>query len=326
MSVGTIKSPFSQILLTMNDFKSVHSAKASSASPDEGGVPTKGPVENEGENKSSQTDPELAASPDQANFSEPYTICQAFTNNLATMVSKPSTKEPPDALQAVYAAGKSKADLTLDILVIQSFMAGLYLGMASHLYLAIGGGVLGAVFFPTSLIAVLLTSAELFTGDALIFVAAVLGGQVSIRSLCRNWTISWICNMAGCLAWAYFMVYLPDSLKDVDKEEYAIEVALRKAYQPWGTIFLKGIGGNFMVCLGVWQSSCAEDVSGKVLAMSFPIAGFVIIGFDNIIANQFFIRKLPISCLKRMSSLILSPIAVLLTDYFFIFVILQRWE
>jgi formate/nitrite transporter len=307
-------------------FKNGNSAAPSSTSLDEEDVPTMGPVENESENKSKQTDPELAASPDQANSPEPDTISQAFANSLAAMVSKPSTKEPPDALKAVYAAGKYKADLTLDILVIQSFMAGLYLGMASHLYLAIGGGVLGAVFFPTSLIAVLLTSAELFTGDALIFVAAVLGGQVSIRSLCRNWTISWICNMAGCLAWAYFLVYLPDSLKDVDKEEYAIEVALRKAYQPWGTIFLKGIGGNFMVCLAVWLSSCSEDVSGKKLAMSFPIAGFVIIGFDNIIANQFFIRKLLSSCLRRIGSLILSRIAVPLTDSFLIFVILQRWE
>ena len=124
-------------------------------------------------------------------------------------------------------------------------MAGLYLGMASHLYLAIGGGVLGAAFFCTGFIAVLLTSAELFTGDALIFVAAVLGGKVSIRSLCRNWTISWICNMAGCLAWAYFMVYLPDSLEELDKNEYAIKVALAKANQPLGNHFSQGYWRQF---------------------------------------------------------------------------------
>jgi hypothetical protein len=90
---------------------------------------------------------------------------------------KKSTKELPETLKGVYLARTTyKAALTLDILMIQSFMAGLYLGMAPHLYLTIGGGILSTVCFPTSLIAVLLTSVELFTGDALIFVAAVLGG------------------------------------------------------------------------------------------------------------------------------------------------------
>jgi formate/nitrite transporter FocA (FNT family) len=137
------------------------------------------------------------------------------------------------------------------------------------------------------LIAVLLTGAELFTGDALVFVAAVLGGKVSVISLCRNWTISWIGNMVGCLAWAYFMVYLPNSLDDMDKNAYAIKVAFAKSNQPWGAILLKGVGANFMVCLGIWQFTCAEEVAGKVLALFFPITGFMAMGFDHCVANQF---------------------------------------
>jgi formate/nitrite transporter len=273
----------------MKDVESGHSAIPSITPIEEGGVPTKGPLENE--KNETQTDSELAASPDQAHSREP-SLPRVFANNLAAMISTPRTKAPKDTLKAVYTVGKYKAALTLDVLMVQSFMAGLYIAMAGHLFLAVGGGVLGAIFFPTGLIAVLLTSAELFTGDALVFVASVLGGKVTIRSMCRNWTVSWICNMAGCLAWAYFMVYLPDSLDDLDKNEYAITVALKKAHQPWGAIFLKGIGANFMVCLGVWQFTCAEEVAGKVLALFFPIAGFVIMGFDHCIANQFFIRKL----------------------------------
>jgi formate/nitrite transporter len=277
----------------MNDVESGPSAKPFSTSIEDDGVPTKNPLEHEKSN--TQTGTEYASQhPDQASCSREtsmQSLPRAFANHLAAIVSTPRTKTKKAALEAVYLAGTYKAALSMDILMVQSFMAGLYIGMASHLYLAIGGGVLGAVFFPTGLIAVLLTSAELFTGDALIFVASVLGGKVTIRSLCRNWTVSWICNFAGCLAWAYFMVYLPDSLEDMGKNEYAVKVALAKANQPWGAIFLKGIGANFMVCLGVWQFTCAEEVAGKVLALFFPIAGFVIMGFDHCIANQFFIRK-----------------------------------
>lgn len=189
-------------------------------------------------------------------------LLPGFVRNMAAFSATPSTKPPKEALKAVYGAGKYKAGLTLDVLAIQSFMAGIYIAMAGQLFLTLGGGILGAAFFPTGLLAVVLTSAELFTGDALIFIACVLGAKVSLRSLLRNWTVSWLCNFIGCLTWAYFIAYLSGSLEDAGQKEFAIQVSLKKANQPWGHIVLKGIGANFMVCLGVWQATCAEEVAG----------------------------------------------------------------
>ena len=200
-----------------------------------------------------------------------------------------ATKTPKDTLKAVYKAGIYKAGLTLDLLCIQSFMAGFYIAMASHLFLAVGGGVLGACFFPTGLIAVVLTSAELFTGDSLVFIASVLGGKVHFKYLVRNWTVSWIMNFAGCMAWSLILSYGSTALQDVGAEELAVHVALKKANQPWWSIFAKGIGANFCVCVGVWQATCAEETAGKILALWFPVTGFVIMGFDHAIANQFLI-------------------------------------
>lgn len=161
-----------------------------------------------------------------------------------------ATKNPKDTLKAVYKAGIYKAGLSLDLLCVQSFMAGIFIAMASQLYLAIGGGVLGACFFPTGLIAVVLTSGELFTGDSLVFIASVLGGKVHIKYLLRNWTVAWIMNFVGCLAWASVLAYGSTALEDAGAEELAISVALKKAYQPWWSIFAKGIGANFMVRRG----------------------------------------------------------------------------
>jgi len=53
-----------------------------------------------------------------------------------------------------------------------------------------------------------------------------------------------------------------------------IDLSLFECYR-WN-IFFKGIGANFMVCVGIWQATCAEETAGKVLALFFPIAGFVI--------------------------------------------------
>jgi formate transporter len=200
-----------------------------------------------------------------------------------------ATKAPKETLEAVYKAGVYKAGLPLNLLMMQSFMAGVYISMAGQLFLTVGGGVLGASLFPTGLIAVVLTSAELFTGDALVFIAAFLGGKVSLQKLLRNWTVSWIMNFVGCLFWAGLLAYASGALQDSGQADLAVKVAEKKAHQPWVHIFLKGIGANFMVCIGVWQATCAEEVSGKVLSLWFPIAAFVMLGFDHCIANQFLI-------------------------------------
>lgn len=200
-----------------------------------------------------------------------------------------ATKAPKDTLEAVYKAAEYKAALPLNLLMMQSFMAGVYIAVAGQLFLTVGGGVLGSSLFPTGLIAVVLTSAELFTGDALVFIAGVLGGRVSVRKLIRNWTVAWTVNFAGCMFWAGLLAYASGALEDAGQVDLAITVAEKKAHQPWGQIFLKGIGANFLVCIGVWQATCAEEVAGKVLAIWFPVAAFVMMGFDHSIAMQFLI-------------------------------------
>mmetsp|Transcript_21271 Transcript_21271/g.43605 ORF Transcript_21271/g.43605 Transcript_21271/m.43605 type:complete len:385 (+) Transcript_21271:155-1309(+) len=209
---------------------------------------------------------------------------QASSSNL----TRSATKTPSQTLEAVYSTGQYKAALRLDILSVQSFMAGIYIAMAGQIFLSVGGGVLGAGLFSAGLLGVVLTSGELFTGDALVFVAALLGGRVKASSVARNWTVSWCVNFVGCLAWAFVIGYASDALQDLGKAEYAVAVAEKKAGQTFLGTFLKGIAANFMVCVGVWQATCAEEVSGKVLALWFPITGFVASGFDHCIANQFF--------------------------------------
>lgn len=206
-----------------------------------------------------------------------------------TIAPSPATKAPKDTLKAVYAAGKYKAGLRMDVLMVQSTMAGIFIAFAGQLYLSVGGGVLGAALFPGGLIAVILTSAELFTGDALIFVASVLGGQVPLRKLLRNWTVSWCCNFVGSLLWAFFLGYLSNAVEDVHATELAISVAEKKALDHMGAIFLKGVGANFLVCIAVWQGTTAEEVAGKVLALWWPTASFILLGFSHCVANMYLI-------------------------------------
>ena len=244
-------------------------------------VPTMSDVDLERQEKATDQDEDKVSSLDHPSG------VHKLVAKLKELRSPNATKAPKDTLKAVYAAGRYKASLTLPVLATHSFMAGVYIAMAGHLFLAIGGGLLGSAFFATGLIAVVLTSGELFTGDALVFVASVLGQQVKLQSLLRNWSVSWIFNFVGCLVWAYLMGYLSEALDD--QTSFVVAVAEKKAHAGLLAIFLKGVGANFMVCLAIWQATCAEDVASKIIALWFPVTGFVAMGFDHCIANQFFI-------------------------------------
>ena len=73
---------------------------------------------------------------------------KSTNNQIVNNIIPAATKAPKETLQAIYSAGKYKANLRLNVLIVQSWMAGVYIAAAGQLYLTVGGGVLGAVLFP----------------------------------------------------------------------------------------------------------------------------------------------------------------------------------
>jgi formate/nitrite transporter FocA (FNT family) len=73
-------------------------------------------------------------------------------------------------------------------------------------------------------------------------------------------------------------------------KDEAIAYAIKKQVTPeWHQIFLRGIGCNWLVCLAAMLALQAKDLASKVVAMWFPIFGFVALGFDHVVANMFFV-------------------------------------
>ena len=202
---------------------------------------------------------------------------------------QPRTQKPQKVLETIYGVGQFKAELPLKYLMLQSFLAGIYKSVGCHTFVTIGGGVLGAVFFPVGLIAIVLTGAELFTGDLLILVQCYLSGKVPGKSLVRNLCVSWVMNFCGTLLWAGLIGYASGAVEDKGQVDFAIDLAYDKVSQPWGHILAKAIGANFLVCLALWQAMTADDVASKILAIWFPIVPFVINGLEHVVANMFFI-------------------------------------
>jgi formate/nitrite transporter len=75
----------------------------------------------------------------------------------------------------------------------------------------------------------------------------------------------------------------------------AAKIAEAKTQLGFGPAFLRGVLCNALVCLAVWLSLAARSVEGKVVAIVFPIAAFVALGFEHCIANLYL---LPVGALS----------------------------
>lgn len=151
------------------------------------------------------------------------------------------------------------------------------------------GRCLAGAIFPTGLILVVVAGAELFTGNTMIGVG-VMEGRISLQSVLRNWAIVYVGNLIGSLFIAYMMANSGlfasggNLLGGV-----TIRIAAAKCVLPFMSAFYLGIMCNWLVCLAVWMAWGAKDITGKILAIYFPIWLFVASGFEHSVANMYYI-------------------------------------
>ena len=145
--------------------------------------------------------------------------------------------------------------------------------------------LLGGLVFSLGLILVIIGGAELFTGNALMVMAAV-DRKISARKLLRSWAVVYLGNLVGAagIALAFgFSGILQGPLEDT-----AVSIVRNKASLDPIEAFVRGVLCNVLVCLAIWLSFAARTVAGKVLAIIWPISAFVLLGLEHSVANMFF--------------------------------------
>ncbi len=212
-----------------------------------------------------------------------------------------SFKEPKEITAAAVKTGATKAKLSWDKALVASFLAGAYIAFGGLLAITVSSGLpeetwgslptlfTGAVF-SLGLILVVLAGSELLTGNMALVPLAAYEGRASIRQLFANFGIVAFGNLLGAVFVAYFFAYkagvVTQELQLARLEEIA---TLKGQTEGADQIFLRAVACNWLVCLAVWMAMAATDVAGKILAIFFPIMGFVAMGFDHVVANMFFL-------------------------------------
>lgn len=149
--------------------------------------------------------------------------------------------------------------------------------------------LLGGLAFSLGLVLVVLGGAELFTGNNLI-VMAWADRRVGTAALLRNWGLVYLGNLIGALA-TVALVHLSGILALNGGAMAATAAGIAEAKVALGPVeaFVRGVLCNTLVCLAVWMCFAAHSVSGRVLAIVFPITAFVALGFEHSVANMYLI-------------------------------------
>ena len=182
------------------------------------------------------------------------------------------------------------------------FSAGALIGIGALLMSCIGGAspalassnpglcnfLKGAVGLPAGLTLVILTGAELFTGNVMVMLSGLLTKKIQTEALVRNWVLSYAGNFVGAVVLAY-LAFGANTAAAPALKASVVGIATMKASLPFGVAFFKGVLCNWLVCLAVWGTMSSTSVAGKILAIFWPITAFVALGFEHSIANMFLI-------------------------------------
>ncbi|TYP90305.1 formate/nitrite transporter family protein [Blastococcus xanthinilyticus] len=219
-----------------------------------------------------------------------------------------AARDPQEMAEVAVATGAKKVHRTWDRVLVSAFLAGAYIAFGGLVAITVSSGLDPATWgtlptlftgaaFTLGLVLVLIAGSDLATGNMLLVPLGAMHGKLGLGDVARNLTLVLLGNVLGALVVAYFLAVQTGVIGDADATgtaaltfERLAGIAEGKALgeSPWQT-FLRAVGCNWLVCLAVWMSLAATSVSGKILAIFFPIMAFVAMGFDHVVANMFFL-------------------------------------
>ena len=194
-------------------------------------------------------------------------------------------------------AGAKKSQRTFLRLFLLSILAGMLIAFggataatATHAVTNVSiQRLISGLLFPFGLGMVIISGAELFTGNCLIAIS-VLEKKTTLKKMLYNWVVVYFGNFVGAVILAAGCAYFGQFDASAGAlAVHSIKVAASKCAISFPNGIVLGIFCNILVCMGVILSLSAKDVTGRIMGAYLPVALFVICGFEHCIANMYYV-------------------------------------
>jgi formate transporter len=196
-------------------------------------------------------------------------------------------------------AGAKKASMRAEHALLLGFLGGAFIALGFLLDIRVianlpkewgtFSSLLGGTVFPVGLMLIIIAGGELLTGNMMALPIAVLARRATLGQLARNWLLVLVSNFIGAIFVAFFFGHVLGLTETGPFLTKTVAIAQAKIDETFLQSVISAVGCNWLVCLGVWLAFGADDIGGKILAIWFPIMGFVAIGFQHVVANMFVI-------------------------------------
>ena len=194
-------------------------------------------------------------------------------------------------------------------MLVSAFLAGAYISFGGLVAITVSSGLdpgtwgtlptlfMGAAF-TLGLVLVLIAGSDLATGNMMLVPLSAMRGRIGVGDVVRNLTLVLLGNLLGALFVAYFLAVQTGVIGHAGAAgsagltyERLAAIAAAKATGRHRTGRCS-CAASAATGWSAWRSGCRwppKSVSGKILAIFFPIMAFVAMGFDHVVANMFFI-------------------------------------
>lgn len=203
---------------------------------------------------------------------------------------------------AVVATAMKKARLSLDTLIVNLFMGGMLFTSGGMLHGMITSKcpetfstnpgyimLLQGLVYPIGLFYVVIMGVDLFNLNILFFLVGVARRAVSVLDLLISWFVSWWFNLVGNI----FVCYIVCHYSKVTSTDLMIEgsrlILDEKAELAFHQTLIRGMAGNFFVCLAIYLQLMAKPLHVKFLMMLLPVFTFVSMGFSHSVADMYMV-------------------------------------
>jgi nitrite transporter NirC len=176
---------------------------------------------------------------------------------------------------------------------VYAAMAGLFIGLGIALIFAVGAPFAEAhspalklvmgTSFGIALSLVIFAGSDLFTSNTMTLPLAAVRGLVPPGQAVLVIMASWLGNLAG--AWVLALLVWGSGVLDNAGGLLQKYATIKMGVAP-GTLFLKAILCNLLVCLAVWTSARTTNDAAKLILIWWCLFGFIGTGYEHSIANM----------------------------------------
>lgn len=191
-------------------------------------------------------------------------------------------------------AGAAKAKLPVSKMLLLGILAGFLIGFPSCVtnmatYALDNNSTIRMVsglLFAFGLGMVVITGAELFTGNTLITIS-VLDKKATLAGMLRNWVFVYIGNFVGSLVLSFICAQFGWlSAGSNALAAFSMKLAVGKMTMPFQNAFFMGVLCNILVTIGVLLSLSGKDGVSRFIGAWAPVMFFVTCGFNHSIADM----------------------------------------